>query len=50
MAIKIERIKEVLKEEYYEDLLKFMAGQTVSEDGIYEDDFLRWLKKLPVVD
>jgi len=48
--MKFERLKEILKEKYYKELCKFMEGQTIDEDGIYEDDFLRWFYKLSVVD
>lgn len=43
-------MKEILKPEAYVDLCKFMEGQTVDAEGIYEDDLLRWIYKLPVVD
>lgn len=48
--MKFERLKEILKEEYYNDLLQFLAGQTVTMDGMYEDDFMRWFNKQGVVD
>ena len=48
--MKTERLKEILKLKYYKDLIKFMEGQTMNETGIYEDDFLRWFYKLPVID
>lgn len=48
--MKFERFKEILKKKYYKDLLKFMAGQTVDENGVYECDFLRWFYKMEVID
>jgi hypothetical protein len=48
--MKFERFKEILKAKYYKDLMKFMAGQTVNEDGIYEGDFLRWFYEQEVID
>lgn len=50
MPINFNRIKEILKPKYYKDFNKFMYGQTVCIDGIYENDFLRWIYKLPCVD
>jgi hypothetical protein len=48
--MKDERLKEILKPKYFKDLMKFMNGQTVDDDGIYEWDFMRWFYELPVVD
>lgn len=48
--MKFERLKEILKPKYYKDLVKFMTGQTIDEDGVYEDDFLRWFYKKGVID
>ena len=48
--MKFERLKEILKAKYYKDLCKFMEGQTVDINGVYEDDFMRWFNKLPVID
>jgi hypothetical protein len=45
-----KRFKEILKQKAYKDLMKFMEGQTVNADGIYEEDFMRWFYKLGVVD
>jgi hypothetical protein len=50
MGIKPERIKEVLRTKYYKSFCKFMEGQTMDSEGIYEDDFIRWMQKLPVID
>lgn len=50
MTIRFEILKEVLTKKAYNELMDFMIGQTVCEDGIYEDDFLRWINKLGVVD
>ena len=50
MNIRFERIKEVLKPKAYKDFMKFMCGQTVDMEGIYEDDFMRWFYKQGVVD
>jgi hypothetical protein len=48
--MKDKRLKEILKPKYFKDLMKFMNGQTVDDNGIYEDDFMRWFYNLPVVD
>lgn len=45
MSIKMERLKKILKTKAYKDFLKFMVGQTCDVNGIYEDDFLRWVKE-----
>ena len=50
MAIKFKRIEEVLTKKAYKDFCKFMEGQTCGMEGVYEDDFLRWIKRLPVID
>lgn len=54
MSISIDRIKEVLSASAYKDFSKFMQGQTGELVGgvmyIYEDDFIRWILKKPVVD
>lgn len=50
MTIKFDRIREILKTKAYRDFLKFMEGQTVEENGVFDDDFLRFVKKYPVVD
>jgi hypothetical protein len=46
----IERLKEILKAKHFKDLMKFMEGQTYDENGIYEEDFIRWFNKLGVID
>jgi hypothetical protein len=48
--MKFERLKEILTSKAYKDLMKFMEGQTVDFNGVYEDDFLRWFYKLEVID
>lgn len=48
--MKYERFKEILKSKAYKDLLNFMEGQTVDENGIYENDFLRWFYNKEVID
>ena len=48
--MKFARLKEILTAKAYKDLMKFMAGQTVDENGIYEDDFMRWFYKQGVID
>ena len=48
--MKFERFKKILKAKAYKDLIKFMEGQTVNGNGIYEDDFMRWFYKQGVVD
>lgn len=50
MEIKFERIKEILRTKHYKDFCKFMNGQTTSMTGVYEDDFLRWVNKMGVID
>jgi len=55
MTIPLERIKEVLNEKSYEKFIKFMEGQTVESDDkgktvVFEDDFLRFIKKMEVID
>jgi len=50
MPISFKRIKEVLKPEAYKNFEKFMYGQTYVDEGVFEDDFIRWIKKLPVID
>ena len=50
MGIRFERIKEVLKHEYYEEFEKFMRGQTVGFIEVFDDYFLRWMKEKPIVD
>ncbi len=48
--MKYERFKEILKPKALKSLMKFMEGQTVDDNGIYEDDFMRWFYGLKVVD
>lgn len=48
--MKFERLKEILKKKYYNDLMEFMVGQTIDEDGIYENDFMRWVNKMEVLE
>jgi hypothetical protein len=48
--MKIERFKEILKPKVFKDLMKFMEGQTVDTNGIYEGDFMRWFYGLEVID
>jgi len=48
--MKFERFKEILKAKAYKDLMKFMEGQTVDANGIYEMDFMRWFHKRGVID
>ena len=48
--MKYKRLKEILKPKAYKDLMRFMEGQTVDADGIYECDFMRWFYGLKVVD
>lgn len=55
MAIPSARIREILRPRAHKDFLKFMSGQTVEMDRngrsvIFEDDFLRWVKKQQVID
>lgn len=53
--VKLKRIKEVLNKKAYKSFEKFMRGQTMSFDKngdtiVYDDDFIRFIYKLPVVD
>ena len=50
MTISNSRLEEILKKKQYDDFMKFMEGQTVIEPGVFDDDFIRWVKKLPVID
>ena len=50
MAISFDRARKILKAKYYKELCKFMEGQTVDEYGIYDDDFLRFIKQMGVID
>ena len=50
MSIRFERIKEILNPKMYKNFFDFMEGQTVCADGVSEDDFIRWVNKLGVVD
>lgn len=54
MVIRSTRVKELLTPEQYKKFQKFMHGQTVREENgeflIYEDDFLRFVKGLLVID
>ncbi len=50
MSIKFERIKEILKPKHYKKFCKFMIGQTMDMEGVYDDDFLRFVKELEVID
>ncbi len=54
MSINLERIKEVLTAKAYKDFSKWFAGQTGElKNGklmVYEEDFIRWMNKLPVID
>ena len=45
MVIKFKRLEDVLKPRYYKEFEKFMIGQIVDENGIYERDFVKWLNK-----
>lgn len=54
MSIPLKRLKQILKPGHYEEFSKWIAGQTLekigNDWGVYEHDFVRWVKKLPVVD
>tara|TARA_Y100000034_G_C6859671_1_gene391104 strand:- start:1297 stop:1449 length:153 start_codon:yes stop_codon:yes gene_type:complete len=50
MSIPFKRLKQILKPKYYKEFEKWMHGQTMDEVGVYEDDFVRWVYGLPVVD
>lgn len=34
----------------YQDLVNYLAGQTMGPAGVYVEDVERWLNRLPVVD
>ena len=44
------RLKEILRPKAYKELMKFMEGQTIDANGVYEDDFMRWFYKQEVID
>lgn len=44
--MKIERLRGILKEKAYKDLIEYIGGQTYDAHGIYKDDFMRWFYKL----
>ena len=44
-TIKFKRLKEILKEEQYDDLIKWIKGQITMEDGMFEWDIIRWMHK-----
>lgn len=53
--VKEKRIEQVLKKKYLKEFKAWMTGQTVgiNEDKsieIYDQDFVRWLNDLQVVD
>ena len=54
MSISLERIKEILKPRQYKNFIKWVGGQTGElingQLFIYEEDFIRWIRRLPVID
>lgn len=50
MVIKSERIKEILTKKALKEFSHFMFGQTITTEGVYDDDFLRFVKQLQVID
>lgn len=50
MTVPFRRIKEILKPRAYRELMDFMEGQTIEFEGIFDDDFMRWVHKIPVID
>ena len=48
-TITIKRLKEILTPQSYKSLMKFMYGQTIPLDGIYDDDFMRWVLELYMI-
>jgi hypothetical protein len=50
VVIRFERIREILNTKAHRQFLKYMKGQTIMEGGVFEDDFLRFVKKYPVID
>jgi hypothetical protein len=50
VVISYSRAREILKTKYYKQFLKYMEGQTVVEGGVFDDDFLRWVKGMRVID
>lgn len=55
MTIPMSRFGEILRPKAFKDFTKFLQGQTteMDKDGrslIFEDDFMRWVKKQKVID
>ena len=50
MSIPFKRLKQILKPKCYKEFNEWMEGQTVDLKGVYEHDFLRWIKELPIED
>ena len=50
MGIKFERIEELFKAREYKRFCKWMNGQTVDANGVYDGDFLRFVKRQPIID
>jgi len=52
--IELTRIKQVLKVQEYRKFMSWMTGQTMEinngKAGVFEDDFIRWVNKLEVID
>jgi len=48
--VTFKQLEKVLKKKYYREFVKWMEGQTVDEDGVYDDDILRWLEGQGVID
>jgi hypothetical protein len=43
-------IEKILKPKEYKRFIKWMEGQTTDMNGVYEDDFIRFVKGLGVTD
>jgi len=50
MGIKFERVKELFTAKAFKEFSEWMKGQTVDAGGVFEDDFLRFVKRQPVID
>jgi len=49
-TISDKRMRSILRYSAYNDFKKWMKGQTVSQDGYYSWDVLRWIEEKPIID
>ena len=45
-----DELKKELLPMQFDELMEWMRGQTCLKEGIFRDDYERWMKGLPVVD